>query len=62
MPCPDCGDDHGPTLCRAALSIQLAESINDHLARDKHEAALELRVAAMEERMHDLEAEARQWH
>lgn len=61
MECPHCADDHGPTLCRPALALKLADSIHDHHERDRHEAALELRMAAMEERMHDLEAEAKQW-
>ncbi len=58
---PHCADDHGPTLCRAGLAVKLAESINDHTQRDKDEAALEIRMATMEQRMHDMEAEAKQW-
>lgn len=57
MACEHCGDEHGPTLCRPALALKLAEAIHDGLERDKAQTALELHVASLDQRLHDVEAE-----
>ena len=59
VPCPACGEEHGPPECRAQLATRLAESINDHTEEIKENASLRLDLQQLTQRVSAMEAEMR---
>ncbi len=55
--CRHCGETHGPTECRPALAIRLAEAIDAHIEDTQHLATMHLEIVDLRRQVTVLQME-----